>query len=42
MMETNKHFLASFPYHLDWYFLYSMLNGTARIVIGLAIASMFG
>lgn len=40
-MGTNKHFLASFSYYFDWYFVYSIVNGTARIVIGLAIASVF-
>ena len=42
MMTTSKHAHASTQHHSDWYFLPSMFSGTAGIMIGLAIASIFG
>ncbi len=42
MMTTSKYFKTSTQRHSDWYFLPSMFSGTAGIVIGLAIASVFG
>jgi hypothetical protein len=42
MMTTSKHFKVSNQHHSDWYFLPPMFSGTAGIIIGLAIASVFG
>jgi hypothetical protein len=41
-MISAKHFPTSSHKYSDWYFLPSMLSGTAGIIIGLAIASVLG
>jgi hypothetical protein len=41
-MINTKHFPTSIHKNYDWYFLPSMLSGTAGIIIGLAIASVLG
>jgi hypothetical protein len=43
MMTTSKYFKSSSRTgHDDWCFLPSMLSGTVGMIIGLAIASVFG
>ncbi len=42
MMTIAKHLKTNTQYHSDWYFLPSMFSGTLGIIIGLAIASVFG